>query len=139
MKAGKPNAAQPTPAQCAAVRADLPGLDGNDLSASRSFELRSHLADCAACGEVAASYRALRRTLAEIHEVPVAPPAGLLDQLLTTAANPGLAERAAVVGRGAVSGSRPRVMAAGVGVGAVAAGGLGLLAWRAMRSRRAVV
>jgi hypothetical protein len=119
------------------VRADLPGLDGHELSSGRAFELRSHLADCADCGAVAASYRAVRRTLAELHDVPVTPPAGLLDELLTTAANPGLAERAAVVGRGAVTGSRPKVVAAGVGVGAVAAGGLGLLAWRAMRSRRA--
>lgn len=133
MKAAKPNAAH-----CAAVRADLPGLDGHELSSRRAFELRSHLADCADCGEVAASYRAVRRTLAELHEVPVAPPAGLLDQLLVNAANPGLVERAAVVGRGAVSGSRPKVVAAGVGVSAVAAGGLGLLAWRALRSRRAV-
>jgi anti-sigma factor RsiW len=133
MKTQPPNAVQ-----CAAVRADLPGLDGHELSSGRAFELRSHLADCADCGEVAASYRAMRRTLAELHEVSVAPPAGLLDQLLENAANPGVVERAAVFGRGAVSGSRPSVVAAGVGVGAMAAGGLGLLAWRALRSRRAL-
>jgi anti-sigma factor RsiW len=133
MMTSKPNAAQ-----CAAVRTDLPGLDGHELSSRRAFELRSHLADCADCGAVAASYRSMRRTLAELHEVPVAPPAGLLDQLLENAANPGVVERAAVYGRGAVSGSRPSVVAAGVGVGAMAAGGLGLLAWKALRSRRAL-
>ena len=127
----------PSAAACAAVRTDLPGLDGHELSSRRAFELRSHLADCVACGEVAASYRAMRRTLAELHEAPVAPPAGLLDQLLERADNPGAVERAAAVGRGAVTGSRPKVVAAGVGVGAVAAGGIGLLAWRALRSRRA--
>jgi anti-sigma factor RsiW len=133
MTTSKPNAAH-----CAAVRADLPGLDGHELSSRRAAELRSHLADCADCGAVAASYRAMRRTLAELHEAPVAPPAGLLDQLLENAANPGLVERAAVYGRGAVSGSRPSVVAAGVGVGAMAAGGIGLLAWKALRSRRAL-
>ncbi|MEP7055998.1 MAG: hypothetical protein ABI912_12210 [Actinomycetota bacterium] len=132
------NSSKPTATECAAVRADLPGLDGHELSSRRAFELRGHLADCADCGEVAGSYRAMRRTLAEIHEVPVLPPAGLLDQLLENAANPGLVERAAVYGRGAVSGSRPSVVAAGFGVGAMAAGGIGLLAWRALRSRRAV-
>lgn len=124
--------------RCAAVRADLPGLDGHELSSRRAFELRSHLADCPDCGAVAASYRAMRRTLADLHDAPVSPPAGLLDELLSSAANPGVVERAAVLGRGAVSGSRPSVVAAGFGVGAVAAGGLGMLAWRAVRSRRAV-
>lgn len=128
----------PVTSQCAAVRADLPGLDGHELSSRRAFELRSHLADCAECGAVAASYRAMRRTLSELHEVAVTPPAGLLDQLLEDAANPGLGERAAVLGRGVVSGARPRVVAAGVGFGAVAAGGLGVLAWRAVRSKRAL-
>lgn len=130
------NTSQPYAAGCSAVRADLPGLDGHELSSRRAFELRSHLTDCADCGGVAASYRAMRRTLAELHEVGAVPPAGLLDDLLADAANPGVIERAAVLGRGAVSGSRPSVVAAGVGVGAVAAGGIGLLAWRAMRSRR---
>jgi anti-sigma factor RsiW len=128
----------PMPTVCAAVRADLPGLDGHELSTRRATELRSHLAGCPDCGEMAASYRAMRRTLAELRETPVTPPAGLLDQLLEGAANPGMVERAASLGRGAVSGARPRVVAAGVGVGAVAAGGLGLLAWRAVRSRRAL-
>jgi len=121
-------------AACAFVLADLPGLDGHELSSRRAFELRSHLADCADCGEVAASYRGMRRTLAELHDVPATPPAGLLDQLLDNAANPGLAERAASVGRAAATDSRPKVVAAGIG--AVAAGGIGLLAWRALRSRR---
>ncbi len=123
-------------ALCEQVRADLPGLDGHELSSRRAAELRSHLADCAECGAVAASYRSMRRTLAELRDEPVTPPAALLDSLLEQAANPGVAERAAALGRGAVSGSRPKVLAAGVGVGAIAAGGLGLLAWRAARARR---
>lgn len=129
--------AKPSAAACAAVRVDLPGLDGNELSTGRAFELRNHLADCVDCGQAAAAYRSMRRTIAELHEVPVAPPAGLLDQLLDAAANPSVVERAAVVGRGAVSGARPKVVAAGVGVGALAAGGLGVLAWRLARSKRA--
>lgn len=128
---------KPTAAACAAVRVDLPGLDGGELSTRRAFELRGHLADCTDCGEVASSYRAMRRSIAALHEAPVAPPAGLLDQLLDAAANPSAVERAAAVGRGAVSGARPKVVAAGVGVGALAAGGLGLIAWRLARGRRA--
>lgn len=131
-----PQASVPT--ACAAVRADLPGLDGHELSTRRATELRSHLAGCPECGELAGSYRAMRRTLAELRAAPVTPPAGLLDDLLEGAANPGVVERAAAIGRGAVSGARPRVVAAGVGVGAIAAGGLGLLAWRTLRSRRAL-
>jgi anti-sigma factor RsiW len=126
------------PAPCAAARADLAGLDGGELSTHRTAELRSHLVGCPDCAAMAASYRAMRRTLADLRETAVTPPAGLLDQLLEEAAHPGVVERAAAVGRGAVSGARPRLVAAGVGVGAVAAGGLGLLAWRAARSRRAL-
>ncbi|HZG95490.1 MAG TPA: zf-HC2 domain-containing protein [Mycobacteriales bacterium] len=122
---------------CSGVRTDLPGLDGHELSTRRATEVRAHLADCPDCAAEAASYRAMRRTLAELRDVPLTPPGGLLDQLLDRAASPGVVERAAVVGRGAVSGSRPRVVAAGVGLGAVAAGGLSLLAWRTVRSRRA--
>jgi anti-sigma factor RsiW len=122
---------------CSGVRTDLPGLDGHELSTRRATEVRAHLADCPDCAAEAASYRAMRRTLAELRDVPLTPPGGLLDQLLDRAASPGVVERAAVVARGAVSGSRPRVVAAGVGLGAVAAGGLSLLAWRTVRSRRA--
>jgi anti-sigma factor RsiW len=131
------NTRQPLdPSLCEQVRADLPGFDGHELSARRSAQLRSHLADCAECGALAASYRTMRRTLAELRDMPVTPPAALLDSLLEQAAHPGVADRAAVLGRGVVSGARPKVVAAGVGVGAVAAGGLGLLAWRAARARR---
>ena len=121
---------------CAGVRADLPGLDGHELSTRRATELRAHLADCVECAEVAAGYRAVRRTLADLHAVAAPPPDGLLDALLVRAAAPTPRERAAVLGRGAVSGARPTVLIAGAGVGTVAAAGLGFLAWRALRDRR---
>jgi anti-sigma factor RsiW len=125
------------PARCASTRADLPGLDGHELSTRRATELRSHLAECAECAELAASFRTVRRTLADLHHVNAAPPAGLLEAVLDRTAAPNVVERAAVLGRGAVSGARPKVIAAGAGIGAVATVGAGLLAWRALRARRA--
>lgn len=125
------------PARCASTRADLPGLDGHELSTRRATELRSHLAECADCAALAASYRSVRRTLADLHHVASAPPEGLLDSILERTSTPSVRERAAVLGRGAVSGARPKVIAAGAGVGALATVGAGLLAWRAIRARRA--
>ena len=124
---------------CAATRADLPGLDGHELSTRRATEVRAHLAACPECASLATSFRSLRRTLSDLATVPVAPPEGLLDSLLDRAAAATPRERAAVLGRGAVSGARPKVLAAGAGVGAVAAAGVGVLAWRALRGRRAAV
>ena len=124
------------PAKCASTRADLPGLDGHELSTRRATELRTHLAECAECAGLAASFRSVRRTLADLHHIEAAPPEGLLDSILERAALPTARERAAVIGRGAVSGARPRVIAAGAGIGAVATVGAGLLAWRALRARR---
>jgi anti-sigma factor RsiW len=128
---------QPTLAPaCAAARTDLPGLDGHELSTRRATEVRNHLSDCPSCAALAASYRSLRRTLSDLSTVPATPPEGLLDSLLDRAAVTTPRERAAVLGRGAVSGARPRLVAAGAGVGAVAAAGVGVLAWRALRGRR---
>ncbi|MCA1824204.1 MAG: anti-sigma factor [Mycobacteriales bacterium] len=127
---------QVVPAACAAVRLDLPGLDGHELTTRRVTELRDHLAGCVECSELAASYRAVRRTLAELHDMPVAPPPALLDSLLDRVSAPGVRERAAVLGRGAISGARPKVVAAGAGIGALAAAGLGFAAWRVVRARR---
>jgi anti-sigma factor RsiW len=124
------------PARCASTRADLPGLDGHELSTRRATELRSHLAECPDCAALAASYRSVRRTLADLHHVAAAPPEGLLDSILDRTADVGVREKAAVLGRGAVSGARPKVIAAGAGVGALATVGAGFLAWRALRARR---
>lgn len=125
------------PPRCASTRADLPGLDGHELSTRRATELRTHLAECAECAELAGSYRSVRRTLADLHHVAAAPPEGLLDAILDRTSAPTVREKAAVLGRGAVSGTRPKVIAAGAGIGAVATVGAGLLAWRALRARRA--
>ena len=124
------------PARCASTRADLPGLDGHELSTRRATELRTHLAECAECAELASSFRSVRRTLADLHHVQAAPPEGLLDTILVRTAEPSVREKAAVLGRGAVSGARPKVVAAGAGIGAVATVGAGLLAWRVLRARR---
>ena len=132
---GATQAVEPS-AACAAVRADLPGLDGHELSTRRATELRAHLADCADCAAVAAEHRAVRRTLAELALVQPAPPPDLLPALLAQAANPTSRARVAVYGRGIVSGARPGVAVASAGVGAVAAAGRGVLAWRALRGRR---
>lgn len=121
---------------CAAVRPDLPGLDGHELSARRATEVRAHVAGCPDCAAVATGHRAVRRTLAELALVPARPPERLLPALLERAAVPGLRGQAAVYGRGIVSGARPGVTAASAGLGAVAAAGLGVLAWRAVRGRR---
>jgi anti-sigma factor RsiW len=127
----------PLPPRCASTRADLPGLDGHELSTRRATELRTHLADCPDCAALAASYRSVRRTLADLQHVAAAPPEGLLDSILDRTAAPSVREKAAVLGRGAVSGARPKVIAAGAGLGAVATVGAGFLAWRALRGRRA--
>jgi anti-sigma factor RsiW len=130
---------QPTalPPRCTSTRADLPGLDGHELSTRRATELRAHLADCPDCAAIAASYRSVRRTLADLGHAAVEPPAGLLESILERTSDPSVREKAAVLGRGAVSGARPRVIAAGAGVGALATVGAGFIAWRALRSRRA--
>jgi anti-sigma factor RsiW len=133
----RPTTPAAVPPRCASTRADLPGLDGHELSTRRATELRAHLADCAECAELAASYRSVRRTLADLHHAAAAPPEGLLDAILERSAAPSVRDRAAVYGRGAVSGARPKVIAAGAGVGALATVGAGLLAWRALRGRRA--
>lgn len=125
------------PARCASTRADLPGLDGHELSTRRATELRTHLAECPECAQLAAGYRSVRRTLADLHHVAAVPPDGLLENLLDRTSAPSVREKAAVLGRGAVSGARPKVIAAGAGIGAVATLGAGLLAWRALRARRA--
>jgi anti-sigma factor RsiW len=122
--------------RCASTRADLPGLDGHELSTRRATELRTHLAECPECAAMAASYRSVRRTLADLHHVAAPPPEGLLEAILDRTAAPSPVERAAVLGRGAVSGARPKVIAAGAGLGAVATVGAGFLAWRALRGRR---
>ena len=124
------------PARCAATRADLPGLDGHELSTRRATELRAHLAECPDCAELASSYRSVRRTLADLHHLSAAPPDGLLESILDRAAAPRPHEKAAVLGRGVVSGARPKVIAAGAGIGAVATVGAGFMAWRALRGRR---
>ena len=124
------------PPRCASTRADLPGLDGHELSTRRATELRAHLADCPDCAALAASYRSVRRTLSDLHHLSAAPPEGLLDTILERTSAPTVREKAAVLGRGAVSGARPKVIAAGAGVGALATVGAGLLAWRALRARR---
>ncbi len=138
--AAQPGAAHrlsaPPATACDAVRPELPGLDGHELSTRRATEIRAHLADCPACATVAAGHRAVRRTLAELASVPATPPEALLPALLAQAAAPSARASVAVYGRGIVSGARPGVAAASAGVGAVAAAGLGMLAWRALRSRR---
>ena len=128
--------AAPPDAACAAVRPDLPGLDGHELSTRRATELRAHLADCPSCAAVAAGHRSVRRTLAELASHPVSPPADLLPALLEQARAPSPRAKVAVYGRGVVSGARPGVAVASAGVGAVAAAALGVLTWRALRSRR---
>ena len=128
--------ATPLPPRCASTRADLPGLDGHELSTRRATELRTHLAECPDCAALASSYRTVRRTLADLHHVNAAPPVGLLENILDRTSAPSVVEKAAVLGRGAVSGARPKVIAAGAGLGAVATLGAGLLAWRALRARR---
>ena len=125
------------PARCASTRADLPGLDGHELSTRRATELRAHLAECPDCAEMAASFRSVRRTLADLHHVSAAPPEGLLEAILDRTTAPSVREKAAVLGRGAVSGARPTVIAAGAGIGAVGMMGAGFVAWRVLRGRRA--
>jgi hypothetical protein len=58
------------------------------------------------------------------------PPAGLLEDLLEQASHPGVAGRAAVPVRGAVTGARPLLSALLLLAGAALGGGLGYTCWR---------
>jgi len=64
------------------------------------------------------------------------PPEGLLDALLTSAADPGRRGRAAVPARGAVSGARPALSVALLVAGAAAGTGMGYTGWKGVHRLR---
>jgi hypothetical protein len=65
-----------------------------------------------------------------------APPDGLLEELLSQAARPGVKGRAAVPVRGAVSGARPALSVALLVAGAAAGTGVGYAGWRGVQRLR---
>lgn len=65
--------------RCEEVRDLLPGVDEGEPVDIRA---RRHIESCLPCQAEVARYQKLLRTLAELRSVPVAPPAGLLEEIL---------------------------------------------------------
>ncbi len=122
-----------TPRFCREAQAQLPALLTGDLCGWTERTVRAHTRRCPACAAELARQRALAVALDRLRERPPAPPPGLLDGLLDTAAHPGLRERAAVPARGAVSGARPGLSLTFLTVGALASTGSG---WATLRAAR---
>src|SRR5688500_11903507 len=92
---------------CAEVQQNLPARARGEGGRVRRRLLAVHLRRCADCRAEAARQERVQAGLAALAAPVEAPPEGLLDDLLATAAAPGIAGRAAVPVRGAVSGARP--------------------------------
>jgi anti-sigma factor ChrR (cupin superfamily) len=130
------------PRFCRETRTQLPAVASGELAGWPLHVVRAHLRHCAECTAELARQESLSSALTSLRDAPVAPPAGLLDDLLAKADQRGLRERAAVPARGALSGARPGLSVAFLTVGAVASTGIGYGLWRvsrALRSRRADV
>jgi predicted anti-sigma-YlaC factor YlaD len=125
---------------CTEVQHHLPAyVDGRSLSAVRRRLLRVHLKRCDVCRAALAAQEDVAAGLAAMGRPGPPPPEGLLDTLLSQAASPGLAGRAAVPARGAVSGARPALSLALLVAGAAAGTGLGYAGWRGARVVRGAV
>lgn len=121
---------------CTEVRDHLPAFVDGSLPGWRRRLLRLHLRGCAGCTAELERQQAVARGLAAMAGPDAAPPDGLLDALLERSARPGVAGRAAVPARGAVSGARPALSAALLVAGAAAGTGLGWASWRGARAAR---
>ena len=120
-------------AACRWVRARL----GDDPRPRWQRRLRDrHLGRCADCALAAVRQETVDRTLERLaaeRDPAVEPPQGLLEDLLTRTAEPGLRERAAVPARGAVSGARPALTVGGLVTAALLGAAIGYALWRLAR------
>jgi anti-sigma factor RsiW len=100
--------------RCDEVREILPGYVDADLHPVGEVEV--HLAGCAECSVILASYRDTIARLAALPHGDPAPPSGLVARIVAEIPEPSLVDRV----RGSVR-ERPMAYAAGVGVAALAA------------------
>lgn len=128
------------PRLCRSVREVLHELDHAGLAPTGMTRrvTQSHLKHCKDCAAEMLRQRAVDAGLALLREQDqTAPPAGLLEDLLAnTESARGLRTRVAEPARGAVSGARPKLTAAMIGVGVVAGTGLGWAAFSTTRKLR---
>ncbi|MCA1712832.1 MAG: zf-HC2 domain-containing protein [Actinobacteria bacterium] len=121
---------------CGEVQANLPAYVDRSLPRVRRRLVGLHLRRCSACGAAFARQRDVHSGLASLSQPAERPPDGLLEQLLDSAARPGVKGRVAVPARGAVSGARPALSVALLVAGAAAGTGLGYAGWRGARAAR---
>jgi len=119
---------------CNEVQAQLPSYVDRTLPAVRRRLVSLHLRRCPDCQAAFARQRAVSEGLAALSAPTEAPPEGLLDALLDSAAHPGAKGRLAVPARGAVSGARPALSVALLVAGAAAGTGVGYAGWRGARA-----
>ena len=121
---------------CAEVQRHLPARARGELGRPRRRLLAVHLRRCTDCRAELRRQEQVREGLAALGAPVDPPPDGLLEQLLATAAAPGVKGRAAVPARGAVSGARPALSFALLVAGAAVGTGAGYAGWRAARGVR---
>jgi predicted anti-sigma-YlaC factor YlaD len=121
---------------CQEVQANLPAYVDRSLPRLRRRLVGLHLRRCRECQAAFASQREVSNGLAALAAPAEPPPDGLLEQLLETAARPGVKGRLAGPARGAVSGARPALSVALLVAGAAAGTGVGYAGWRGVRAAR---
>ena len=121
---------------CRETQAQLPALMAGELHGLGERAVRKHVDRCADCRQALARQEDVHAGLQALKSSTVAPPDGLLDDLLAVTANKGIRGKAAVPARGAISGARPAMSAAFVVAGLAAGTGVG---WAAVKGGRAVL
>lgn len=120
---------------CDEVQRQLPAYLRRELSRPRRRLVAVHLRRCPDCRAERAAQERLHDGLAALAAPAEPPPDGLLEALLADASSPGVAGRAAVPARGAVSGARPALSLALLVAGAAVGTGAG---WAGLRAGRTV-
>lgn len=121
---------------CRETQAQLPAMLAGELHGLGERAVRKHVERCSECADAMARQASVHAGLQALRGSTVAPPEGLLDDLLAVTAKKGLRGKAAVPARGAVSGARPGMSVAFVAAGLVASTGIG---WAAVKGGRAVL
>lgn len=121
---------------CRETQAQLPAMIAGELHGLGERAVRKHVERCTECADAMARQANVHAGLQALRGSTVAPPEGLLDDLLAVTAKKGLRGKAAVPARGAVSGARPGMSVAFVAAGLVASTGIG---WAAVKGGRAVL
>lgn len=126
----------PTSWLCRETQTQLPVMLAGELHGLGERAVRKHVERCSDCADAMARQASVHAGLQAMRGSTVAPPEGLLDDLLAVTSNKGLRGKAAVPARGAVSGARPGMSVAFVAAGLVASTGIG---WAAVKGGRAVL